>query len=163
MAAPTILILDADTKAFAAELQSKADTFAATPALKSNVIPGNSSATTMTEHNSTTDPNNQYTTLGGHVMSQTIIQAPTSYTGAARRIWRLTNIGHPAVKLVTVPAALILTAVAFVGVTIWYCIFSVLVIPFRVLRRGDRKAKLQAEQHAEVLAAIHHTSQGVNQ
>lgn len=90
-----------------------------------------------------------------------IIQAPMSYTGAARRIWRLTGIGPAPVKIATVPAALIITVLAFVAVTIWYCFFGLLVVPYRLLRRSSRKAKraeaIQARQHAELLAAMQHS------
>jgi hypothetical protein len=39
-------------------------------------------------------------------------------------------------------------------VACWYVIFGLLVVPYRLLRRGSRKRKKTAMQHREGLAAV---------
>lgn len=83
-----------------------------------------------------------------------IIQSPTSFVGSARRIWLLTKLGHPLLKVLTVPTALLLTAVAWVLCAVWLAVFGVLLVPWRLLRRGSRKRKQEARRHKEMLDAI---------
>jgi len=35
----------------------------------------------------------------------------------------------------------------------WYAIFGLLLVPYRLLRRGQRKRDVAAKRHAELLAA----------
>ena len=83
-----------------------------------------------------------------------IIQSPTSFVGSARRIWLLTQLGRPLLKVVTIPTALLLTAVAWVLCAVWLVFFGVLLVPWRLLRRGSRKRKQEARRHAEMTALI---------
>jgi hypothetical protein len=83
-----------------------------------------------------------------------IIQSPTSFVGSARRIWKLTRLGHPALKVLAVPTALLLTGVAWVFCAVWLLLFGVLLLPWRLLRRGARKRKQEAMRHAEMMAAV---------
>jgi hypothetical protein len=91
-----------------------------------------------------------------------VIQAPMSYIGSRRRLWRLTCQGrdatgawHPALRIsaLTVLYVLVLAAilVAWVLVTGWYLLFSVLLVPYRLVRRGSRKRKLEERRHRELL------------
>lgn len=81
-----------------------------------------------------------------------IINAPMSYAGAAQRSFRLR-------RKITVPVlgtavAIIVVILWWSVVTFWYLIFGLLLLPYRILRRGARKRKKQAVQHRELLAAI---------
>lgn len=78
------------------------------------------------------------------------IAAPLSYTGSAQRIRRLAS-PHPSAPVQLVLIATTLTAWVFV--TVWYIVFSVLLVPYRIVRRGSRKRKLEAARHRELLAA----------
>lgn len=83
-----------------------------------------------------------------------IIQSPTSYTGATRRIWRMTRVRNPVVKwMLAVPVAILIVAFAWVLCTVWLVIFGIFLVPWRLLRRGSRKRKQEALRHQEVLAA----------
>jgi hypothetical protein len=93
-----------------------------------------------------------------------IVSAPLSYTGSCQRIWRWTgdldvpNWLH--ITLLTV-AALIVIPVVWTFVTAWYLFFGLWLVPYRLIRRGQRKRKVEARRHAELLAAmqIHQKSQ----
>lgn len=88
-----------------------------------------------------------------------IISAPTSFSGPAARIWKITESDNDLVKwLLLVPIAFGLIFMAWSFVAIWYFIifglFGVFVIPFRLLMRSGRKRKRNSLQHRELLEAI---------
>lgn len=80
-----------------------------------------------------------------------VIQSPTSFTGSARRIWKLTDLGPSWARIVTVPVAVLLIALAWCAVAVYTLIFSVLLVPWRLIRRGSRKRKRDEMRHREIL------------
>lgn len=81
-----------------------------------------------------------------------VIQAPFSFVGSAKRIFKITKTDNVLLKwLLLVPIALILTLTAWVFITLWYLIFGILVIPYRLIRRSQRKAKRDRLRHRELL------------
>jgi hypothetical protein len=75
---------------------------------------------------------------------QVVVEAPMSYTGSARRLWRK----YRGIRRPVAPIAIVL---AWVVVTAWYVVFGVLVIPYRLLRRGHRKERRAQLRHQEAL------------
>ena len=82
-----------------------------------------------------------------------VIQAPTSFIGSAKRLWKLTG-SNPAVKAVLALPVIALILLAWCFVLSWYVFFGIFLIPYRLLRRGSRKRKKQEQQHREVLEKI---------
>jgi hypothetical protein len=39
-------------------------------------------------------------------------------------------------------------------VAVWYCTFGLLLVPYRIIRRGNRKDKVRQLQHREHLEAL---------
>ena len=62
-----------------------------------------------------------------------IVSAPLSFTGSAKRIWR-------ALKAPTVwwrtTIAIVLIALAWCGVLVWYCSFGLLLVPYLLIELG---------------------------
>jgi Flp pilus assembly protein TadB len=84
-----------------------------------------------------------------------VVSAPLSYVGSAARIWKLTGVTDQlAARIALGIAALLLILGAWSLVTAWYVVFGLLLVPYRVIRRGSRKRKREALQHREMLAAI---------
>jgi Flp pilus assembly protein TadB len=88
-----------------------------------------------------------------------IITAPTSFSGSAARIWKITESDNDLLKwLLLVPIALGLIFMAWSLVAIWYFIifglFGIFVIPFRLLTRSGRNRKRNSLQHRELLEAV---------
>lgn len=88
-----------------------------------------------------------------------IASAPTSFSGSAARIWKMTDSDNTALKwLLLVPIALCLIFMAWSLVAVWYFIifglFGIFVIPFRLLTRSGRKRTRGKLQHRELLEAI---------
>lgn len=88
-----------------------------------------------------------------------VVSAPTSFSGSAARIWKMTDSENVALKwLLLVPIALCLIFMAWSLVAIWYVIifglFGIFVIPFRLLTRSGRNRKRNKLQHRELLAAV---------
>lgn len=74
-------------------------------------------------------------------MSEQIVSAPFSLTGSAQRIWRKFN------PLLAVP----FIAIAWTFIVSWYLIFGIFLVPYRLVRRSQRKAKLEQQRHQELL------------
>ena len=88
-----------------------------------------------------------------------IVSAPTSFSGSAARIWKITESDNDLLKwLLLVPTALCSIFMAWSFVAIWYIIifglFGIFVIPFRLLTRSGRNRKRNSLQHRELLEAI---------
>lgn len=67
-----------------------------------------------------------------------IVEAPMSYTGSARRIWRHKR------GLITGTFLLGVIAAVWCIVSIWYVLFGLLLVPYRLVRRGQRQRKAVA-------------------
>ena len=88
-----------------------------------------------------------------------IVSAPTSFSGSAQRIWKITNTSNLMLKwFVLAPIAICLIMGVWVLVFMWYIVifglFGIFVIPFRFLTRSGRYSKRSKLQHRELLEAI---------
>jgi uncharacterized membrane protein (UPF0182 family) len=89
-----------------------------------------------------------------------IINAPMSFAGAAQRSFRLRRLrgGPPWLQVIelvfTTMLALMLMLAWWFVVACWYVAFSLLLVPYRLLRRGSRKRKQEALRHREMMAAM---------
>ena len=98
--------------------------------------------------------------MGSKLASEkVVISAPTSFSGSAARIWKMTDSDNAWLKwLLLVPVALMLIFIAWSFVAIWYFVifglFGIFVIPFRLLTRSGRNRKRNKLQHRELLEAV---------
>ena len=89
---------------------------------------------------------------------QVVLSAPMSFAGSTRRIYRRlhphaeTAYGWRKAGWVTLLAVVLLFA--WIGVLAWYCVFGLLVVPYRIIRRIQRHGKRNRLRHQETLAAI---------
>lgn len=83
-----------------------------------------------------------------------IVAAPMSFAGSAQRIWRLTERSAGLLKAALGTFAVVTIVMVWMLVLCWYLMFGLLLVPYRVVRRGQRKSKRQALQHREMLTAI---------
>jgi Domain of unknown function (DUF1707) len=84
-----------------------------------------------------------------------IISAPMSYAGSAQRIIRLRRRADGGRKLAAMTAlAIFLILIVWVLVTVWYLMWGLLLVPYRLLRRGARKRKVEALRHRELMGTI---------
>ena len=84
-----------------------------------------------------------------------IVESPTSFTGSAKRIWRITD--RDVSPYITVPIAVVCIVTAWLLVLVWYAICMLLLVvfvPFRLIRRSARKRKVEEARHREMLAAM---------
>lgn len=87
-----------------------------------------------------------------------ILSSPMSFSGSAARIWRITEKGG-ILRLLLIPFALSLIAVAWCCVLAWYAVFGIFLVPWRLLRRGQRKNKQRELQHREMLERVQKAQQ----
>jgi hypothetical protein len=84
-----------------------------------------------------------------------IINAPMSYAGSAQRIIRLRRRADGGGKLAAITAlAILLILMVWVLVTAWYLVWGLWLVPYRLLRRGARKRKVEALRHRELMGTI---------
>lgn len=89
-----------------------------------------------------------------------VIAAPMSFAGSAARLWRLS--AHPAGDgwrlgvraAVVIPAVVLLILTVWMMVFCWYLMFGLLLVPYRLVRRGSRKRRREELRHQEVMAAL---------
>lgn len=91
----------------------------------------------------------------GLASERVVTSAPMSFSGSARRsinmLWR---DKHPAFKwLVGLWAVPLLIGIWWIAVAGWYLLFGLLVVPWRLLRRGSRKRRRDEARHREILDA----------
>lgn len=84
-----------------------------------------------------------------------IISAPMSYAGSAQRIIRLRRRAEGTKNLTAITAlAILLIVLAWVLITVWYLMWGFLLVPYRIVRRGARKRKVEALRHRELMGTI---------
>lgn len=84
---------------------------------------------------------------------QIVLSAPMSFHGSAVRIWKLTDRKGVA-KWIAIPVALVIILMVWCAVLVWYAVFGILLVPYRMLRRGSRKRKMESLRHRELLGAV---------
>lgn len=83
-----------------------------------------------------------------------MIQSPLSFAGSGARIWKLTRLtSNGAGRVGLILVALVLLAIAWLFVAVWTIVFGILLIPYRLIRRGGRKRKRDDLRHREMLEA----------
>jgi hypothetical protein len=85
-----------------------------------------------------------------------VISAPMSFTGSSERVknwfWREKPVWYKWVfGWWVVP---IITLFWWVGVFVWGLVFGLLLAPYRLIRRGSRKRKVEAKRHKELMEAL---------
>jgi hypothetical protein len=84
-----------------------------------------------------------------------IINAPMSYAGSAQRIFRIRRRGQGGSQLAALTAlAIVLILMVWMFVTVWYLLWGLWLVPYRLLRRGARKRKADALRHRELMGTI---------
>lgn len=86
---------------------------------------------------------------------EVVVSAPFSFNGSALRIWKITRTENTYLKwLLLVPVALFLIILAWCFVTVWYMIFGLWLVPYRLIRRSSRKNKREGLRHREILEKL---------
>jgi len=85
-----------------------------------------------------------------------VVAAPMSFAGAFGRTMNLFWNGRDrAYRLAVGWWAVYFTLAAWWScIFVWYIIFGIFLIPYRLIRRGSRKRKIEARRHDEMLEAI---------
>ena len=87
---------------------------------------------------------------------EVVVQAPMSFTGSGKRIWKLTRRLPDAgwKRVLGVTGVVLLIALVWTLVLSWYVLWGIFVIPYRLMRRHQRNSHRQALQHRETLALL---------
>jgi hypothetical protein len=85
-----------------------------------------------------------------------VVAAPMSFAGSAERLWKVTR-SAPANAFASAAVyggVLLLVAVAWAVVLCWYFIFGLWLVPYRLIRRGQRKRRREDLRHREMLTMM---------
>ena len=80
-----------------------------------------------------------------------VIAAPMSFVGSAQLVWRAFDA--PLLRWTVGLTILLLWWWLIIG---WYLCFGLLLVPYRIVRRGQRKRRLEDARHSELLQATSH-------
>lgn len=83
-----------------------------------------------------------------------VIEAPMSFTGSAKRITRLAPRGRGWITAAAVAGVALLLLIAWALVLAWYVLWGIWLVPYRLIRRSQRKQKRDALRHEELVRAI---------
>lgn len=90
-----------------------------------------------------------------------IIAAPMSFAGSAQRLWLLTGSGPAGrgwgaglLKVLLYTGVILGIVIAWTVVLAWYLLWGIWLIPYRLIRRGQRKRRREELTHREMLAAM---------
>jgi hypothetical protein len=84
-----------------------------------------------------------------------IINAPMSFAGSAQRAWRIKRDATGWTRALFVALVIVpLIALWWTVIAVWYVMFGLFLVPYRLLRRGSRKRKAERLRHQEMLAAV---------
>jgi hypothetical protein len=88
------------------------------------------------------------------------VASPMSFAGSAERAWRLAAYPHgdgwmAAARAATILGALLVIAVWWALVLCWYAIFGLWLVPYQLLRQGQRRRMANRLRHAELMTAVY--------
>lgn len=96
--------------------------------------------------------------LAGPLASERVVlAAPMSFSGSLARISGLgltRRTANPYGRAALILLVVSLVTVAWVSILVWYMLFGLLLVPYRLIRRSQRKEQRDALMHREQLAAI---------
>lgn len=86
-----------------------------------------------------------------------VIAAPMSFAGSTARVRNaVERVPASPVKFwVLVPAAVLFLLVAWSVILSWYLFFGLWLVPYRLMRRGQRKRDVAMLRHREFMTAVH--------
>lgn len=88
-----------------------------------------------------------------------VLSAPLSFIGSAQRIIKITHVDNAFLKwLLLMPVAVLIIIYAWIFIFFWYLLFGLWLVPYRLLRRSQRKSKRNKLRHREVLESIEKNS-----
>lgn len=88
-----------------------------------------------------------------------IVSAPMSFAGSAQRLWQLIPRRDGWVKYTAATGIVLLILLVWALVICWYAVFGLFVIPYRLIRRGQRKNRKQELRHREMLTMMNQIGQ----
>ena len=88
--------------------------------------------------------------------SRVVAAAPMSFAGSAQRIWKLRYLPASGwARAVLGFVAVLLIVIVWALVLCWYLLWGIWLVPYRLIRRGQRRDKQARLRHAELLQAMH--------
>jgi hypothetical protein len=96
--------------------------------------------------------------IGRHVTlasERVVIAAPMSFAGSTQRLAKLPGlITSPYLRAAAWTVTAVLIAMIWMFVLTWYMVWGLWLVPYRILRRGQRKQKVEQRRHREMIERL---------
>ena len=97
-------------------------------------------------------PSGRHATL---TSEQVVIAAPMSFAGSAQRLAKLPrSVASPYLRLSLWVLTVVLIAMVWTFVLAWYLTWGLWLVPYRIIRRGQRKQKVERLRHREMIERL---------
>ena len=84
-----------------------------------------------------------------------VIAAPMSFAGSAQRLAKLPgSVASPYLRAIVWALTIVLIMTVWMFVLAWYLTWGLLLVPYRIIRRGQRKQKMERLRHREMIERI---------
>jgi len=85
-----------------------------------------------------------------------VIAAPMSFAGSTARVRNVVERihGNMSLKISAVTGLVLVLLLWWATIACWYLIFGILLVPYRLFRRGQRKRDVAMLRHREMMAAM---------
>jgi len=89
-------------------------------------------------------------------LKKPVVSAPMSFNGSYLRTANALWHGQPSWFQLAFGWWMILLVLSFwwTAIVTWYVVFGILLIPYRLIRRGGRKRRIEQKRHEELLEAL---------
>jgi uncharacterized membrane-anchored protein len=78
-----------------------------------------------------------------------------SFAGSAQRLAKLPgSVASPSVRATVWVLTVVLIATVWMFVLTWYLMWGLWLVPYRIIRRGQRKQKVERLRHREVIERL---------
>jgi hypothetical protein len=86
---------------------------------------------------------------------QVVIAAPMSFAGSAQRLAKLpVSVASPPLRAAVWALTVVLIIMVWMFVLTWYLTWGLLLVPYRIMRRGQRKQKVERLRHREMIERL---------
>lgn len=86
---------------------------------------------------------------------QMVIAAPMSFAGSAQRLAKLPrSVASPYLRFSLWALTAVLIAIVWMFVLAWYLTWGLWLVPYRIIRRGQRKQKVERLRHREMIERL---------
>ena len=92
---------------------------------------------------------------GALASERVVVAAPMSFAGSAQRLAKLPgSVASPYLRANAWTLTVVLIVTVWMFVLAWYSMWGLWLLPYRIIRRGQRKQKVERLRHREMIEQL---------